>query len=442
MDLRSGRELRCLIRYALPIMMTLAAQQAYSIVDTVIVARFCAENDLAVISAASTVFSFLYNVLTGLAVGVGINAGLQLGAGNDRYRRDLAVSAFRSFLLLGICIAGITMLFARPLLILLQVPDAILQKSVLVLRLYSLCLMFYAVTACATVQINAVGNSRTTLVIGLGCGGLNIVLDCIFVLVLHTDAIGTVWASLICQGLQAAVSVLLQRRTLPEGRGHFSGRSILDSLPLSGSAVLQNAAVNLALVFVQAQINARGISYMNGASVALLTFSLLNCCMNGYAQGVSGFLSVNWGAGLRGRVRRGTRCALGLGLGISLLTALILAAAIQPVAAAMLGRGDETALDFARAYCMGLLPFYACSMLSQLAGAHLRIRKYTGIFIPASLLYAAVTIGGTLVLGMADIRMISGAQTLARALEALVLGLYLLHIQRKKSPCSEEQGDG
>ncbi len=441
MDLTKGKVFKCLLLYSVPLMITLVLQQAYSVVDTIIVGRYCGAHDLAVVSAASTVFSFLYNVIISLAVGIGINTGLRHGAGDTDYVRDLSVTAFRSFLVLGILTASFMILFARPLLVLLQTPSEILDKSVLVLRLYAVSTFFYSLIASMTTQINALGYSRITLIIGISCGFLNIVLELAADRGLHTAVLGTVVASLICQALQVLASRACLKRRLPgdAGRkGHFIRKGLQDSLPLSASAVLQGAATNLALVVVQARINSCGVSFMNGASVALLTFSLLNNAINGYAQGYQGFLSVNTGAGCADRIRQGIRTGLVTGMIFALLICGPLLYASRPVGILMLGCGDETALSFAFSYCLFLLPAVFLSALAQLTGARLRVRRLTGIFPFSSLCYALITIAGSL--AVPTVMVISAAQTVARAAETVLLLLYLRAHRTGESPAEEPPG--
>ncbi len=432
MDLRKGSVPVCLLRYSVPIMITLVMHQAYSIVDTIIVARFCSENDLAVISSASMVFSFLYNVLTGVAVGVGILAGLQYGGEKFQQQIDLAKTSIICALSLGTLIAVGTICMAHPLLVLLQVPTAILEKSMKVLRLYGLGLLFYAMIACTTSQINGTGNSKVTLIFGLSFGGLNILLDCIFVLGLGTDVIGTVYASLICQMLQMLFSLAYLNKLLPKGyTGSFSLKLIGISVKLSAGAILQTISVSLALVVVQALINSAGISYINGASVALLTYSLLNNCINGFAQGYQGFLSVNTGARCSDRICSGDRWGTVMGLFLSALVAVSIYHVIRPVACIMLGTGDSIAIAFAASYCMCLLPFFPCAALSQLAGARLRVNGETRIFVYSAMLYGLLTVLGSLQISRISVLYISAAQTGAKLLEMLILCFYSFRVCHK-----------
>ncbi len=423
MDLSKGRVGRCLLAYSIPLMLTLVLQQAYSIVDTVIIARYCSRNDLAVVSAASTVFSFLYNLITGLSVGVGINAGLKKGERDDQYLKNLAETIFMISLAVGIAIAGITILMARPILIIMKTPAEIMDKSVTVLRLYGVGLFFYSLISFSVSQINAMGNSRETMIIAVFCEALNIVLDCVFILGLGTDVMGAVYASLICQCLQAVFSLALQRRITPEGgRGIFMASVIGDSLPLSASATLQSMSASFALMFIQARINSCGVSYMNGGAVAMLSASLLGNAVNGYAQGYQGFLSVNYGAGLRDRVKEGTKVGYATGFACAAIVCVGLVVLIRPAGILMLGKGDETALDFAAAYAFCYLPYYFFLVISQLTGAGLRVRKITKVFVPAAIVNAAVTVVGAM--AVPTVMLVSVSSSLAKAAEAAGLAIY------------------
>ena len=87
-ELTSGRPVKLIISFALPVLLGLAFQQAYTLTDTIIIGRMLGENSLAAVGSTSAVVSLMFNIINGLVTGFAILVAKNFGAGDhDEMRR-------------------------------------------------------------------------------------------------------------------------------------------------------------------------------------------------------------------------------------------------------------------------------------------------------------------------------------------------------------------
>lgn len=90
-DLTKGSPVRLIIGFALPVLLGLAFQQAYTLTDTIIVGQQLGQNSLAAIGSTSAVVSLMFNIINGLVTGFAILIAKNFGAGDHaEMRRTIA----------------------------------------------------------------------------------------------------------------------------------------------------------------------------------------------------------------------------------------------------------------------------------------------------------------------------------------------------------------
>ena len=110
-------------------------------------------------------------------------------------------------LLLGVMLTGAGIALSRVLLVAMDTPTAVLNDSVLYLRIYAGGFLFNVVYNMATGILNAAGNSRRPLLYLGAASVTNIVLDLVLIEGCKMGVAGAAVATVIAQG----VSVVLCR---------------------------------------------------------------------------------------------------------------------------------------------------------------------------------------------------------------------------------------
>ena len=304
-----------LLRFALPMMLGNLLQQLYNIADTLIVGRYVGADALAAVGASYTLMTFLTSILLGLSMGGGVAVSISWGQREGgRMRRELAFS----LLLAGgaaavLCAASF--LCVGPILVLLQVPAAVsgLMRAYLLVIFGGIGGTFlYNYWACV---LRAVGDSLSPLVFLGGAAALNIVLDIAFVLGLGAGVAGAAWATVIAQWLSGAglcAWALATRPDLRMGRRDFRfDRALAGRVSrLAFITGAQQSIMNFGILLVQGRVNSFGPAVMAAFAAAVKIDSFAYMPVQDFGNAFSTFIAQNHGAGLGGRIRRGTAAAM------------------------------------------------------------------------------------------------------------------------------------
>lgn len=197
-----------IIKFVLPLIMAYFIQQAYSSADLIIVGHTMGKNGSAAIGASSLIITIAIGLFSGLAMGVSMLFARAYGAGDNERKKKIYHASYRVAIALGIGITVVGIIFSPYLLKLMQTPDDIFEPTVVYLRIYLLCITFMAVFEMLASIIRAIGNSATPMILQTISGGLNVVLDLIFVNVLSDGIVAVSVATVIAQGFGVLLIVI------------------------------------------------------------------------------------------------------------------------------------------------------------------------------------------------------------------------------------------
>ncbi len=171
--------------------------------------------------------------------------------------------------------------------------------------------------------LRAVGDSRTPLIAVSLAAVCNIVLDLLFVIILHLGVFGAALATLLSQLLSAVYCMRMVRN------GGFVriGRADLEIRPercwrLLGLGLpmgLQNVITGFGGLAVQSVVNGFGTIFVAGFTAANKLYGLLETAAVSYSYAVVSYTGQNAGAGDYGRVKKGLGAACVMGVVTSVL---------------------------------------------------------------------------------------------------------------------------
>ena len=204
-ELTSGKPVKLIIGFALPVLLGLAFQQAYTLTDTIIIGRQLGQESLAAVGSTASVVSLMFNIINGLVTGFAILIAKYFGAGDhDEMRRTIARTIAFSTAATALIIVGIAV-FIDPLLHALDTPQAIFDEArtyLLIVDLGLIATLFYNLESAI---LRAVGDSVIPLVILMISTALNIGLDIVMVVFLGMGVAGAALATVIAQLVSAVV---------------------------------------------------------------------------------------------------------------------------------------------------------------------------------------------------------------------------------------------
>lgn len=336
-ELTTGNVQRTMLLFAGPMIFGNLLQQCYNIADTLIVGRFLGAGALAAVGSSYTLMTFLTSVLIGLCMGSGSVFSFYFGKQNEEKMRE-AMRA--SFLFVGavsvvmniFVFAGIDLIFR-----LLRVPEDIygIMREYVWIIFWGIFFVF--LYNYFSFLLRAVGDSVTPLCFLAVGSVLNIVLDLMFVVRLHMGVAGAAWATVLSQ-IVAGAGIFAYTWAREPGLRFFgaprrSYRALLrqtmpEIIRFSAAASVQQSVMNFGILMIQGLVNSFGTAVMAAFAAAVKIDSFAYMPAQEFGNSFSIFISQNYGAGNRERVREGVHASVR----ISMLFCIMASAVIFLVA--------------------------------------------------------------------------------------------------------------
>lgn len=327
-DMTTGSEWRHIVRFALPLLAGNLLQQVYNIADTMIVGQYLGDSALAAVGATGSITYFFYTLCLGLATGAGVIISQYFGSRSYKELRRAVFSSAAVTALFGIVTSAAAVLLTEPVLRLLNTPETLLPTSVEYMRIAvggTICVAAYN-------WINAVmrslGDSRTPLIF-LGLASvLNVGLDFLFVLGFGLNAGGAAAATVISQGLSAALCIVfafrkneLLRLTREDMRpdGKMMLKCVTTGLPIAA----QNGLISISMIAIQRVTNGFGETVMAAYTASMRIEQFVQQPFSSLNAALSAFVGQNIGAGSRGRALKGCRVTLLISSGFAAVAAAV-----------------------------------------------------------------------------------------------------------------------
>lgn len=327
-NMTEGRPASLIFSFALPLMVGNVFQQLYTVVDTMVVGQVLGVGALAALGAADWLNWMMLGVIQGFTQGFSILMAQEFGAGqHERLQKVIGHSAALSAVsALALLLSG--QLLARPALVLLHTPEAVLDGSLLYLRvMYAGIPIVVAYNLLASV-LRSLGDSKTPLQAMTAASLVNIVLDIWFVAGLGFGIAGAAAATLIaqaCSGLYCFMRVRrLEAVSVRREDFRLQPRLSLRLFVLGAPMAFQNAIISVGGMIVQLVVNGFGVLFIAGFTATNKLYGVLEVAATSYGYAMVTYAGQNLGAGRVFRIRQGTRAALA----IALVTSAVIAAAM------------------------------------------------------------------------------------------------------------------
>lgn len=325
-DLTKGAVAPLLLKFSVPLLVSVVFQQLYSIADSVIAGNFINKDALAAIGASYPITMIYLAFGTGMNIGCSVVISTYFGAKDHRSMKTAVFTSLISSFVLAIALTVFGLLTSAPLLTLLKTEQAVFDDAKTYLNIYVLGLVFMLMYNICTGVFTSLGDSRTPLYFLIGSSVGNVLLDILFVVVFDMGVPGTAWATFICQAICAVLAfVVLMKRiaAIQCERFRFFEWSMLGRISrLSVPSILQQSFVSVGNLFIQGLVNSCGIDVMAGYSSAIKLNTFAVTCFSTVGNSVSSFAAQNMGAMQFERVKKGYKVGAVLAAGIAVMFSL------------------------------------------------------------------------------------------------------------------------
>lgn len=377
-DLTTGKPLRVIWTFSLPLLLSTALQQIYNIADSVIVGQFTGSQGLAAVGAAYPITLFFVAFATGAGMGCSVIISQLFGA---RRMGDLKSAVFTALIALGVIGVALSALGAAlsgSLMRLLNAPEGIFRPARNYLAIYSAGVVFMFIYNAATAVFTGLGDSKRPLYFLILSSILNIILDIIAVGPLSMGVEGAAWATTVSQGISAVLSASLLTKKIKELATEepykLFDTALLRSMgKIALPSVFQQSCVALSHTILQGLVNTYDTAVIAGYEAASKLHNFAYMCFNTLGTALSSFVAQCYGAGKYDRIREGFRVSTLLCFGFTLAVITLFQLFPAQLAGLFVDADSEAAMiDVSVHYLRIISPVYAVICFIITTGGFLR----------------------------------------------------------------------
>ena len=374
-DLLSSPIVSSLLTFALPILISNALQQFYNAADTTIVGNFLGFRSLAAIGATSAIYELIVGFAIGIANGMGIVVARHFGAGNiEKIKRAVAGSiVIGSVLSLVVMLVGGVWLYG--ILRLVHIPENIINEAysyIYIIMIFFFLTFFYNWSAS---MLRAIGNSLTPLLILLLTSVINIGLDILFITKFNTGIKGAAIATVISQAISALLCIVymyIKADILIPKLKHFKyNYYVYADLSTQGFAMgFMSSIVSIGTVILQTAVNGMGVTIIAAQTTGRRIMFFLMMPMSSLATALTTFVSQNFGAGNKSRIKSAVKYANIINTIWSIISVVFVYTLSIPFIRFISGSDDNELIANAKLYIAMAAPFFwALGILFNLRNA-------------------------------------------------------------------------
>lgn len=301
LDMINGPILPKIIVFVIPLLLTNILQQLYHMADMVVVGRFAGSLSLAAVGATHSLSNILLNILVGVSVGVSTVVAQAQGAGDKECTERVVHTAMAISIIGSVTIGIVGIVLCKPMLILMGTPEDILNQATLYMRIIFAGTPISSIYNFGSAILRAKGDTKRPLIFLAISGIVNVVLNCVFVIVFKMNVAGVALATVISQIVSAAMVLFwMFKEEYPFKLGvskikvhvHELKRILGIGIPIAS----QSATFSFANIIVQSAVNSFGSLAVAGAGAAMNVSNILYFIINAPSHAATIFTGQNFGA--------------------------------------------------------------------------------------------------------------------------------------------------
>lgn len=301
-------ELKSLLTFACPTIITMLLMGMYTIVDTIFVSRFVGTNALSALNIVCPVINLIVGLGTMLATGGSAIVARKMGAGEQKRASQDFTLLISAGVLFGVLIACLGTIFIESMIWGLGASEMLFpycKEYLLVLLLFTpasiLQVLFQNLVVTA-------GRPGIGMLLGISAGAANILLDYLFIVFLHMGIRGAAFGTGIGYLIPTVAGILFF--TVGNGSLHFrkpvlDGTVIIESCTNGCSEMVSQAASSVTtFAFNKVMMNMLGEDGVAAVTIMIYTQFLLSTFYIGFSMGVAPVISYHYGRQDRVRLKK------------------------------------------------------------------------------------------------------------------------------------------
>lgn len=320
-NMTTGRPIKLILSFALPLIAGNLGQQLYMITDAIIVGQGTGTEGLAAVGATDWTYWLFLWIIQALTQGFAIIIAQKYGEGDEKQLRKCLAMSVLLCLAAGIFLTAVGLCTASPILHLLQTPSSIFERALSYLTImFSGLLVVMAYNMAASI-LRAFGDGRTSLIAIAIAASVNIALDVCFVFICKWGVAGAAIATIIAQLIAFLYCVLSLRKMqmikLCRDDWKFDKKMVFRLSSMGLSLSCNHTLVAVGGMILQSAINRQGALFVTGYTAANKLYGLLESSAFALEYSVTTYTAQNYGAGFYHRIHQGIKNAIVIAFGLS-----------------------------------------------------------------------------------------------------------------------------
>ena len=308
-EMTSGSLWKNLLLFSLPLMGSQVLEVLFNLSDVAVVGRFADYMALGAVGSTTLLVTLFTGILIGMGAGVNVRVAHELGAENRKGTEETIHTSLLLCAIAGLLVCVVCLLFSGQMLSMMNTKPELMDQAVLYMKIYALGMPAMAVYNFGNGVLSARGDTKRPLIYLSIAGVINVLLNLFFVIVCHMAAAGVATASAIALYISAALVMIHLLRRKDECRVslrklHLHPKACKAVLLLGIPTGLQNGIFAIANLFVQAGVNSFDAVTVSGNAAAANADNLIYNVMFAFYVACSSFMSQNWGAGNKERMKK------------------------------------------------------------------------------------------------------------------------------------------
>lgn len=362
-DLTSGKPMKLMINFTLPIFIGNIIQQFYFIIDSIIVGQYLGVNALAAVGATGSLTFLVIGWIMGMTGGFAIIIAQRFGAEDMKgVKHYVAMSYYLCIFMTVIMTVGL-LWTNKGVLTLMNTPEEIFDDTYRFIKVIYIGLATTIAYNIFSSIMRALGDSKTPLYFLVLSSFLNIILDLAFIPGLSMGVEGAAYATIISQAFASFLCLGYMLKKYPILRlkkedTRIVVKSMKRLIGMGTPMGLQFSITAIGTMVVQVALNGLGPIYIAAFSACGKIQNIVTQPFPSLGTSMATYVGQNTGAGRLDRVRDGVRANFILTLICSVVSMIAILAFGDVLVKMFVSENSALVIEKADIYFYAVVGFY------------------------------------------------------------------------------------
>ncbi|EXJ22714.1 Multi antimicrobial extrusion protein [Alkalibacterium sp. AK22] len=364
-----------IILFTLPLIFGNLLQQFYQMADTYIISQTLGVDAFAAVGSTNSINILFLGLAIGLTSGLAVLTAQRFGRKDEEaIRQNLAASIILSGSV-SVLLTIVALTFRDQILAFMNTPVELVDYANEYLTMMFSGLIGVVLFNLVSNTLRAVGNTRAPLVFLAIASVLNVILDLVFILVLHMGVGGAGLATVISQFVSGLIGLVYIWKNVPTFRIYKEDwkagiRQLKEHAAIAFPMGFQTSLIAIGMIAVSMTLNTLGSEAVAATTAAQKIDALATKPLMAVGVTMATYTAQNYGAGQLDRVWEGVSKIIKVSLGYSFVMGAFLILFGRQLTSLFVGSENMEILNMSRLYFMTNSTFYALLAL-------LIIHRYT-----------------------------------------------------------------